>query len=859
MKRIVRLFLLILIATSTYVHAQIVDEARYSQPIKVACVGNSITYGSGIADRAKDSYPAQLGFMLGDKWIVRNFGVSGATLLSKGDRPYINQTNYNTVISWQPDVVIIKLGTNDSKPQNWKHKEEFETDYLNLIHTFKALPSHPVIVLCQTAPSFSDKYGITNEVLKNEINPLVRKIAREETLPCIDLTTPLLELKDHFPDGIHPDATGAGRMAQVIYKALTGREGQLANRPFGGKKSQWHGFDRYDFEYNGRSCRIVCPAKPAAGSPWIWNARFPDWHYEIDSILLSEGFYVTYINTDELLGSPKAVKVWDDYYTYLTGAYKFSEKVALEGISRGGLYVYNFAKKYPWRISCIYGEAPVCDFKSWPAGFGTGKGSPSDWTLLKTAYGFKDDAEAKAYRNNPVDSLDNLAKAKVPVLHMIGLNDAYAPPAENTYVLVDRYVKLGGIATVVPCTRGKQELEGHHFPIETPRYVANFVEANTPVLKPKLNPADYHIYRTNLKNSYLKFEKEKKGRVAFLGGSITFNPGWRDSVCSYLTKRFPETKFEFIAAGVPSLGSLPGTFRIQQDVLSKGPVDLLFEEAAVNDRANGHKDNEQIRSMEGIVRQARKSNPNMDIVIMYFVDPDKINDYNSGKVPNEILNHDKVASYYNIPVINLAREVTDRINAGEFTWEQDFKNLHPSPYGQVVYFNSMKVFLDHEYTGIKLTDQVVPNKPAEPIDPNSYFKAKMLSANDLKMNDGWKTVQNWTPADKEGTRPNYVHVPMAVCEVPGKILRIPFKGNAIGVAVVSGHDAGILEYSIDGAAWEKKDLFTQWSKTLHLPWFLMLADELKSGRHTLQLRLSAEKNPKSDGTACEIRYVLVNE
>ena len=132
----------------------------------------------------------------------------------------------------------------------------------------------------------------------------------------------------------------------------------VQNQSFPGKKSTWKGFARYDFDFKGRPCRLVCPDKPAAGNPWIWNARFPDWHIEIDSILLSEGFHVTYINTDEFNGSPEGVKVWDEYFRYLTENFGFDNRVALEGISRGGLYVYNFAKKYPFRVSCIYAEAP---------------------------------------------------------------------------------------------------------------------------------------------------------------------------------------------------------------------------------------------------------------------------------------------------------------------------------------------------------------------------------------------------------------------------------------------------------------------------------------------------------------------
>lgn len=113
-------------------------------------------------------------------------------------------------------------------------------------------------------------------------------------------------------------------------------------------------------------------------------------------------------------------------------------RVAWEGISRGGLYVYNFAKKYPWRISCIYAEAPVCDIKSWPGGFGRGPGSLQDWQLVMKAYNFKDENEAKAYADNPVDNLEKLAAAKVPVLHMIGLNDSIVPPEENSFILINR-------------------------------------------------------------------------------------------------------------------------------------------------------------------------------------------------------------------------------------------------------------------------------------------------------------------------------------------------------------------------------------------------------------------------------------
>ena len=626
---------------------------------------------------------------------------------------------------------------------------------------------------------------------------------------------------------------------------------------FPGNRTLWKGFTRYDFEFRGRSCRIVCPVKPAHGNPWIWNARFPDWHTDIDSILLSQGFYVTYINTDEFNGSPEGVKVWDEYYSFLTSTFRFENVVALEGISRGGLYVYNFAKKYPWRISCIYAEAPVCDIKSWPGGFGKGKGSPDDWNLVLKSYNFRNNDEALAFKDNPFDNLQDLAALKVPVLHMIGLQDEIVPPEENTFILVNRYIRLGGIATVVPCTHGKQELNGHHFDIETPALVADFVKANTRAFRSVLSSVDFCNYRSGLENSLYQFSKKERARVAFLGGSITFNPGWRDSVCQFIKKRFPGTSFDFINAGIPSLGSLPDAFRADRDVFSAGKIDLLFVEAAVNDRTNGYKSDEQVRAMEGIVRQARRLNPLTDIVFMYFADPDKIQDYNRGVIPAEIANHEKVAEHYNIPSVNLAREVTMRISNREFSWNGDFVDLHPSPFGQKIYYNSISALLERCWiadTAKLLSVYPVPGK----IDPFCYDNGKLVEVRKKDEMKGWKYVAKWTPHDSASTRIDYADVPMLVCNEPGKTLMFRFRGKSAGIAVAAGPDAGIIEYSVDGKGWKSVDLLTQWSSWLHLPWYLVLGDELKNGSHILRIRIAGNRNSESKGSFCRIRYFLVN-
>ncbi len=375
----------------------------------------------------------------------------------------------------------------------------------------------------------------------------------------------------------------------------------------------------------------------------------------------------------------------------------------------------------------------------------------------------------------------------------------------------------------------------------------------------QLNSSDYHNHRNGIRNSLLKFQRAKKGRVAFLGGSITYNGGWRDSICNYLQKRFSDTEFEFIAAGIPSMGTTPAAFRLERDVLSGGQIDLLFEEAAVNDAANGRSSREQIRAMEGIVRHVRWENPASDIVIMHFVDPQKMDTYRSGQLPEVIQNHEKTAAHYNVPTINLAKEVTDRIDAGEFTWEDDFKNLHPSPFGQGVYFRSVKAFLEKAWTGTVEEDDEIETYPQpEPIDVANYDNGKLVLAEKAKLKQGWKLIENWNPKDGKGTRPNYVNTPMLVSQGEGDMLEFTFNGNAVGIAVAAGPDAGIIEYRIDGENWQKQDLFTKWSLNLHLPWYYTLAAGLAKGEHIMQIRITGEKNPLSMGNACRIRYFYIN-
>lgn len=245
-----------------------------------------------------------------------------------------------------------------------------------------------------------------------------------------------------------------------------------------GQKSDWHGFARYDFEIGGKPVLIVVPDQPADGRPWVWHGEFFGHKPAPDIALLKQGFHIVYTRFPDQLGSPAAVAHWNTCYKDLTSRFELAPKVALVGLSRGGLYCYNWAIANPEKVACIYGDAPVCDFKSWPGGKGKGKGSLRDWQLVLQTYGFKDDAEALAYDKNPVDQLAPLAKAGVPLLHVYGDADDVVPWDENTGVIAERYKKLGGSITLI----AKPGVGHHPHGLDDPTPIVEFIRkhaANT--------------------------------------------------------------------------------------------------------------------------------------------------------------------------------------------------------------------------------------------------------------------------------------------------------------------------------------------------------------------------------------------
>lgn len=218
-KNIVAISLVLAFLTGN-IYAQIIKPKKYNETIRIACVGNSITYGYELKDREHNSYPAKLEKLLGNDYEVRNYGISARTLLKKGDLPYTNEQIFQDALDFNPHVVIIMLGTNDTKPHNWVHKEEFKTDYKSLVTAFDTLETKPKVVICQLVPAFPDRWGISDSTIVNEVNPLVVEIGKDLKVPVVNMYKPFKNKANLFPDRIHPNIQGADLMARIIYENL---------------------------------------------------------------------------------------------------------------------------------------------------------------------------------------------------------------------------------------------------------------------------------------------------------------------------------------------------------------------------------------------------------------------------------------------------------------------------------------------------------------------------------------------------------------------------------------------------------------------------------------------------------------
>lgn len=276
--------------------------------------------------------------------------------------------------------------------------------------------------------------------------------------------------------GLYPAASGVSLLGalQAQAKEIPKSAAEYIQASSSKSTEDFHGFIQHNFVVDGCRAHIVHPEQSLPGQPWVWRTMFWDAFPGADIAFLQAGFFVAYIDVGNTFGCPDAMKHFDVFYDTMTKQYGLSTKVALEGLSRGGLYAYRWAYINTGKVACIYGDAPVCDMKSWPGGKGSGAGSPSDWQAAIMAYHFTNEQQMMDFKGNPIDILAPIAAAHIPIIHVCGDADTTVPEGENTDIVRERYMALGGDFALIV----KHGCDHHPHGLADPSPVVNFILAH---------------------------------------------------------------------------------------------------------------------------------------------------------------------------------------------------------------------------------------------------------------------------------------------------------------------------------------------------------------------------------------------
>jgi lysophospholipase L1-like esterase len=371
-------------------------------------------------------------------------------------------------------------------------------------------------------------------------------------------------------------------------------------------------------------------------------------------------------------------------------------------------------------------------------------------------------------------------------------------------------------------------------------------------------PAVIEMGTRGVSNFIARMEKERKAHVAFFGGSITQNKsGHTKMVPDWLQSEWPNVAFTYTNAGLGSTCSTTGAFRADRDVFSKGQIDLLVLEFAVNDDQDARHDRvTAMRGLEGIIRQYFEANPTGDIISVQFVNPGILAKAQAGEEAVSVAAHKAVARHYGLPIVDVGLALSREIKAGKMTWETDYKDTHPNPTGYQFASDLITKVIKDTISGETPQPVTLP----APLDPFSYSGARMVDPQALSWLGGWK-YDTVSPAllPVGSIRGDYTAFKALRGDGAGEYLYHTFAGTMLGAFVLAGPDAGILEVNIDGGEWKKVDLFHAYSKGLNYPRSVILADSLAKGYHTAAIRISGEKNPASQGNTATVLYFEVNE
>jgi hypothetical protein len=436
-------------------------------PARIIFAGNTSVLAGVSASAKNGSYASALQKILGAAYIVSDFQAN--TAFSSKAADYLHSAEYLKALKSGPSLVFVSPGNSgfDNAADTVLFYEHFKT----LVKNFRGLSSHPRIVLLYPFNVSADNTPV-HENLRKYFIPLVQRIAFEQQIETIDLYALFSKQPDLIP--AQPAKKNdldilVSRLAEAI--KMHGSTGfdifKKISEPY--SISSFNGYECADFVFMNRACKIVKPRITARGMPWIWRARFWGHEPQTDIALLDRGFHVVYCDVAELYGNRQAISIWTAFYEYLQTR-GLAAKAVMEGMSRGGVYIYNWAAINPGKIACVYADAPVLDLRSWPGGKGKGPGSAKDWEIFKQDYNITEE-EASRFEDNPLNKTKQIVEGKYPLLHVVGDADDLVPVDENTTPFQQKIIALKGNMQVIH----KPGIGHHPHSLPDPTPIVDFI------------------------------------------------------------------------------------------------------------------------------------------------------------------------------------------------------------------------------------------------------------------------------------------------------------------------------------------------------------------------------------------------
>jgi len=360
--------------------------------------------------------------------------------------------------------------------------------------------------------------------------------------------------------------------------------------------------------------------------------------------------------------------------------------------------------------------------------------------------------------------------------------------------------------------------------------------------------------RNGIVNAFARMKDGKPTTIAYFGGSITAGAGasdsgktsWRALTTAWFRRQYPKTQITEVDASIGGTGSDFGAFRLQRDVLDKKP-DLVFIEFAVND--TGTPAPTVKRAIEGIVRHIRIADPTTEICFVYTLAQSMLPDFQQGRLPAAVFLHDVIAAHYHISSVNVGAAAAAQINSGNLIWADFSKDVcHPTDAGYSLYADTITSFLAQQM--LHISRHPVPYKLMDPLEPRSWSNGQLSPATALTpARHGWSI---------EPAQPGRTEL-LTSKDPSAEPLEFRFSGDTVGISFLVGPDTGNLDYKVDAAEWQPMRPFDVFAVDGARVQSRILADNLKSGAHTLYVRPRDDKDERSKGHNTRLAYFITNE